>query len=243
MGRELKKLIDPSKLPQHIAIIMDGNGRWAKKRNKSRIEGHKAGIKSVKEVVEVSRKLGIKFLTLYAFSKENWGRPKEEVYALMNLLYGYLGSEYKRLMKHRIKLKVIGNIYDLPKYVQRRLLSIMRKTEKNDGMTVTLALSYSGRDEILRAVNKALKEKKEISEDEFRKFLDTAEIPDPDFLIRTSGEMRISNFLLYQIAYTELYITKVYWPDFRKDEFYKAIIDYQKRERRFGLTSEQIREK
>jgi len=244
MGTDLKKLIDHSNLPRHIATIMDGNGRWAQKRNKSRIEGHRAGAKSVKEVVETCSKLGIKFLTLYSFSKENWGRPKEEVNALMRLLYTYLGSQYKNLMKHKIKLNAIGNLEALPGYVRKRLKSVMEKTVSNDGMVLTLALSYSGRDEILRAVNKALKEgKKEVSEEEFRKFLDTSGIPDPDLLIRTGGEMRISNFLLYQIAYTELYITETYWPDFRKDELYRAIIDYQKRERRFGLTSEQIRKK
>jgi len=244
MGKNLKKFIDPSNLPQHIAIIMDGNGRWAQKRNKSRIEGHRAGAKSVKEVVEACRKLGIKFLTLYSFSKENWGRPKEEVNALMRLLYQYLGNQFKNLMKHKIRLNAIGNLDDLPGYVKKRLSRVMEKTKNNDGMVLTLALSYSGRDEILRTVNKVLKEgKKEISEEEFKKFLDTSEIPDPDLLIRTGGEMRVSNFLLYQIAYTELYITDIYWPDFRKDELYKAIIDYQKRERRFGLTSEQIRRK
>jgi undecaprenyl diphosphate synthase len=244
MKRDLKKLIDPSNLPRHVAIIMDGNGRWAQKRNKSRLEGHKAGAKSVKEIVETAKELGIKFLTLYSFSKENWGRPKKEVNALMKLLYNYLGSQVKNLMKHNIKLNAIGDLDDLPLYVRKRLREVMEKTRNNDGMVLTLALSYSGRNEILRAVNKVLKEgKKEITEEEFRKYLDTAGIPDPDLLIRTGGEMRISNFLLYQIAYTEFYITRTFWPDFRKREFYKAIIDYQKRERRFGLTSEQIRKK
>jgi undecaprenyl diphosphate synthase len=244
MKRDLKKLIDPSNLPRHVAIIMDGNGRWAQKRNKSRLEGHKAGAKSVKEIVETAKELGIKFLTLYSFSKENWGRPKKEVNGLMKLLYNYLGSQVKNLMKHNIKLNAIGDLDDLPLYVRKRLREVMEKTRNNDGMVLTLALSYSGRNEILRAVNKVLKEgKKEITEEEFRKYLDTAGIPDPDLLIRTGGEMRISNFLLYQIAYTEFYITKTFWPDFRKREFYKAIIDYQKRERRFGLTSEQIRKK
>ncbi len=243
-AKDLKRLIDPSKLPEHIAIIMDGNGRWALKRNKARIEGHKAGIKAVEEVIEASRRLGIKFLTLYSFSKENWGRPKEEVCALMRLLYTYLGKEWKNLMKYKIRLNAIGNLDDLPYYVRRRLRTVMEKTKNNDEMVLTLALSYGGRDEILRAVNKILKEgRKEVSEEEFRKFLDTSEIPDPDLLIRTSGEMRISNFLLYQLAYTELYITDKYWPDFRKADFYRAIIDYQKRERRFGLTSKQVREK
>jgi undecaprenyl diphosphate synthase len=244
MKRDLKKLIDPSNLPRHVAIIMDGNGRWAQKRNKSRLEGHKAGAKSVKEIVETAKELGIKFLTLYSFSKENWGRPKKEVNGLMKLLYNYLGSQVKNLMKHNIKLNAIGDLDDLPLYVRKRLREVMEKTRNNDGMVLTLALSYSGRNEILRAVNKVLKEgKKEITEEEFRKYLDTAGIPDPDLLIRTGGEMRISNFLLYQIAYTEFYITRTFWPDFRKREFYKAIIDYQKRERRFGLTSEQIRKK
>jgi undecaprenyl diphosphate synthase len=244
MKRDLKKLIDPSNLPRHVAIIMDGNGRWAQKRNKSRLEGHKAGAKSVKEIVETAKELGIKFLTLYSFSKENWGRPKKEVNGLMKLLYNYLGSQVKNLMKHNIKLNAIGDLDDLPLYVRKRLREVMEKTRNNDGMVLTLALSYSGRNEILRAVNKVLKEgKKEITDEEFRKYLDTAGIPDPDLLIRTGGEMRISNFLLYQIAYTEFYITRTFWPDFRKREFYKAIIDYQKRERRFGLTSEQIRKK
>jgi undecaprenyl diphosphate synthase len=244
MGRDLKKLIDHSNLPRHVAIIMDGNGRWAQKRNKSRLEGHKAGAKSVKEIVETAKELGIKFLTLYSFSKENWGRPKKEVNGLMKLLYNYLGSQVKNLMKHNIKLNAIGDLDDLPLYVRKRLREVMEKTRNNDGMVLTLALSYSGRNEILRAVNKVLKErKKEITDEEFRKYLDTAGIPDPDLLIRTGGEMRISNFLLYQIAYTEFYITRTFWPDFRKREFYKAIIDYQKRERRFGLTSEQIRKK
>jgi len=244
MKRDLKNLIDPSRLPTHIAIIMDGNGRWARERNKNRIEGHKAGAKSVKEIVETARELGIKFLTLYSFSKENWGRPKEEVRGLMRLLYNYLGKQVKNLMKHNIKLNAIGDLDDLPLYVRKRLNRVMEKTKNNDGMVLTLALSYSGRNEILRAVNKALREgRKGLSDEEFRKYLDTAEIPDPDLLIRTGGEMRISNFLLYQIAYTEFYITKTYWPDFKKNEFYRAIIDYQKRERRFGLTSDQIRKK
>jgi undecaprenyl diphosphate synthase len=239
--------IDKEKLPRHIAIIMDGNGRWAKKKNLNRISGHIKGVDAVREVVTFCRELGIKVLTLYAFSKENWQRPKDEVGALMGLLKEYLLKEREEMLKNNIRLSAIGRLEDLPADVLTTLRETIKETEKCDGMILNLALSYGGRSEILHAVREIVSDLKKgkIREDEidmssFSKYLWTRELPDPDLLIRTSGEFRISNFLLYQIAYTELYLTETLWPDFNREELLKAIADYQLRERRFGLTSEQI---
>jgi len=242
------KKIDPERLPNHIAIIMDGNGRWAKKRNLARIFGHQKGILAVRRAVRYCRKLGIKILTLYAFSQENWNRPEAEVKMLMNLLKEYLVSELSELIKNGIRLNAIGDLKDLPKEVYQILTYNTQKTKDQKGMLLNLALSYGGRDEIIKAVRKiAINYKnkkislKDITDQVFSDYLTTKGIPDPDLLIRTSGEMRLSNFLLWQMAYTEIYVTKVLWPDFKKRDMDRALLSYQKRERRFGLTSEQIR--
>ncbi|MGK7394777.1 MAG: isoprenyl transferase [Candidatus Cyclobacteriaceae bacterium M3_2C_046] len=234
-------------LPAHIAIIMDGNGRWAKKKGAARVFGHKNAIKAVKDVTEGCAELGIKFLTLYAFSTENWSRPKTEVDALMQLLVSTIKNETDTLMKNKVKLETIGNIANLPKNCQKELMEAIEITKNNDGMTLVLALSYSGRWEIMNAVKCMIDDVKQgkldmedISQEIFPKYLTTKNMPDPELLIRTSGEMRISNFLLWQIAYTELYITDVLWPDFRKEHLHQAIVSYQKRERRFGKISEQV---
>jgi len=239
--------IDKEKLPHHIAIIMDGNGRWAKKKNLSRISGHLKGVDSVREVVTACREMGIKVLTLYAFSMENWQRPKEEVTALMGLLKEYLLKERDEMVKNNIRLSAIGRLEDLSPDVRATLDEAIKETKKCDGMILNLALSYGGRSEILHAVHGILSDLKrgrikeeEIDLSSFPQYLWTRGLPDPDLLIRTSGESRISNFLLYQIAYTELYLTETLWPDFNREELQKAIVDYQSRERRFGLTSEQI---
>jgi len=244
----LKDKIDRTNLPEHVAVIMDGNGRWAKKKGNQRIFGHKNGVKAVRETVEAAGEIGVKYLTLYAFSTENWNRPKQEVDALMSLLVSTINSESGTLMENNVRLKSIGDIKGLPKSVQQNLSEIIQKTEKNSGLTLILALNYSARWEILDAIKNIVTESKSIDFDVesinnefFEKYLNTYEIPDPDLLIRTSGEYRISNFLVWQIAYTELFFTDVLWPDFNKEEFYKAIISYQKRERRFGKTSEQIK--
>lgn len=242
-----KEHIDLTKLPSHIAIIMDGNGRWAKKKGAMRIFGHRNAVKAVREVIEGSGELGIKYLTLYAFSTENWSRPKEEVEGLMELLVNTLKAEIKSLMENKVKLMTIGETSHLPEDCQKNLAWAINKTQGNTGLTVALALSYSGRWEITQAV-KAIAEKikagtlnpEEVNETVFEQHLQTARIPDPELLIRTSGEMRISNFLLWQIAYTELYITPTLWPDFRKENLFEAIWSYQQRERRFGKTSEQL---
>lgn len=243
----MMKEIDKEKLPQHIAIIMDGNGRWAKKKFLNRISGHIKGVNAVREVVTACRELGIKVLTLYAFSIENWKRPAEEVDALMKLLNEYLQKECEEMVQNKIRLNVIGRIEDLPSDVQTTLQETMKKTERGDGMMLNLALSYGGRSEILHAVQGILSDfskgkirLEEISIQRFSQYLWTHGIADPDLLIRTSGEFRISNFLLWQIAYTELYVTDTLWPDFGRKELLKAIADYQSRERRFGLTSEQL---
>jgi undecaprenyl diphosphate synthase len=243
----LKDKIDSSRLPQHIAIIMDGNGRWAKERGKNRIFGHSNGVQSVREVSEACAEIGVKYLTLYAFSTENWNRPKLEVTALMELLVQTIRKETKTLMKNNIRLKSIGNLNTLPARCHNELLESMEITANNDRMDLVLALSYSGRDEILQAVKLAAQEVKEnkldpsaITEEYLQQKLFTHNIPDPELLIRTSGEHRVSNFLLWQIAYSEFYFTEKYWPDFRKEDLYAAILDYQGRERRFGKTSEQI---
>ena len=239
--------IDCNNLPQHIAIIMDGNGRWAKQHTIGRVRGHKKGALAVKTTVRTCREIGIKYLTLFAFSIENWGRPKEEVEALMFLLEEYLTKETGHLQKQGIKLTTIGEIDRLNPSVKEKILQVKESTVKNDKMILNLALSYGGRDDIIYAVKKIIQDNNngkvdinEINRNNFNRYLYTCGMPDPDLLIRTSGEYRISNFLLWQIAYTELYFTKVLWPDFTKDDLLRAIVSYQKRERRFGLTSEQL---
>jgi len=244
LKEEIKKL---DKLPKHVAIIMDGNGRWAKLRNLPRIAGHKEGINSVREVVEAAGEIGIDVLTLYTFSKENWNRPRKEVSFLMSLLPATIKREMNDLMKKNVRINAIGNIDDLPKEPRNSIKNAIEKTKNNTGLNLNLALSYSSRLEIINAVKKIADDVKkgvltidDINEQKFSEYLYTKGVPDPDLLIRTSGELRISNYLLWQIAYTEIYVTKTYWPDFRKKELYKAIIDYMKRERRFGKVSEQI---
>jgi undecaprenyl diphosphate synthase len=244
----LKDSIDPHLLPVHVAIIMDGNGRWAKQRGGIRIFGHQNAVKSVRDAVEASVELDIRYLTLYTFSKENWNRPKQEVTALMSLLVSTIQSEIESLSKNGVRLQVIGDTDQLPPKVKRSLLDCIENTKNNTKLTLVLALSYSSRWEIVTAVKNIAADVKQdkfnendIDEKLFQQYLNTASIPDPELLIRTSGEIRISNFLLYQLAYTELYFTDTLWPDFSKEEFYKAIVEYQKRERRFGLTSEQIK--
>ncbi len=239
--------IDKEKLPHHVAIIMDGNGRWAKKKMLNRISGHIKGIDAVREVVRTCRELGIKILTLYAFSVENWKRPKEEVTALMGLLKEYLQKETGEMVKNDIRLSALGRLQDLPPDVQATLSETIEKTKRCEGMLLNLALSYGGRSEILHAVQTLLRDfqkgnitPEEITFQRFSRYLWTQGDPDPDLLIRTSGEFRISNFLLWQIAYTELYVTDTLWPDFDKAELLKALADYQSRERRFGMISEQL---
>ena len=234
------------KLPQHLAIIMDGNGRWAQERSLSRIEGHRAGAESVRDIVRACRRIGIPILTLYAFSKENWQRPSREVQALWKLLKNYLKSEFDEMMEHSIRLNALGDIDELPRGVRRVLRDIMGKTAANRTMILNLALSYGGRNEIVRAARALAHacatrqlDPTDINETTFSSYLFTAGMPDPDLLIRTSGEQRLSNFLLWQTAYTELYISPVYWPDFREPQLMQALADYQVRERRFGKTSEQ----
>ena len=242
----LMEQIEKENLPKHIAITMDGNGRWAKDKGKLRIFGHQHGVKAVRKTVEAAAEIGIKFLTLYAFSTENWKRSEREVNALMTLLISTISKETKTLMKNDICLNAIGNLSQLPKKCEQELEQAIEKTKNNKRMTLILALSYSGRWEIVNAINSILEERKnnlptEITEETFQQYLSTKSVPDPELLIRTSGEHRISNFLLWQIAYCELYFTDTLWPDFRKEDFLKAIIDYQKRERRFGKTTQQIK--
>lgn len=243
----MKEKIDIDRLPKHIAIIMDGNGRWAKKQGKLRTFGHLNGVKSVREVTESAAELGIQYLTLYAFSTENWKRPKFEIDALMHLLVSTISNEIKTLMENNIRLVTIGNTESLPGNVIKNLNVAIDQTANNRGLTLVLALSYSSRWEITDAVKQiAIKVKDgliktdEITESLFNSHLRTSLIPDPELLIRTSGEYRISNFLLWQIAYAELYFTEKLWPDFRREDFYEAIVNYQGRERRFGQVSEQI---
>ena len=235
------------KVPNHLAIIMDGNGRWAKKRNKNRVFGHTKGINAVRKIVEESIRLEIKYLTLYAFSTENWNRPEEEISILMQLLLKSLKNEFKKFIKNKIKLNVIGNISLLPKYVKEELSYVLKKTSKNNQLILTLALSYSGREEIENAMKKICFKVKnniipieKIDQSTINEHLYTENLPDVDLLIRTSGEKRISNFLLWQIAYAELYFSEVFWPDFNEKNLHEAILNYQKRERRFGKTSDQI---
>ncbi len=237
--------LQSEKLPRHIAIIMDGNGRWAQQRHLPRIMGHRKGIEAVREVVRECRKLGIEVLTLYAFSTENWRRPKAEIRALMGLLKKFIRSEMLELHQNNIRVTMIGDLSKLPDDVMPAVREIMDVTANNTGMTLNVALSYSGRDDILRAVRMLVAERgrqaADITEELFSSCLDTAGQPDPDLLIRTSGELRVSNFLLWQIAYSELYITDVLWPDFAKKDLNKALRDFQSRRRRFGLTDEQMR--
>jgi undecaprenyl diphosphate synthase len=239
--------LDKSRLPQHVAIIMDGNGRWAKERGKSRIEGHRRGKTSVRVIVEMSRRIGIPFLSLYAFSTENWLRPQDEVHALMGLLEHYLVAEQAKMMRYSIRLLTIGDRNRLPMSVRRTLERVIELTRDNKRMTVILALSYSGRNEIVRMVKRLASEVREgevdpeeIDEKIIAAHMDTPDVPDPDLLIRTSGELRISNFYLWQIAYSELYVTSTLWPDFREKEYLQALIEFQRRRRRFGRTDEQI---
>jgi len=243
----LKEQINKEKLPNHLAIIMDGNGRWAKQQGFLRVIGHENGTKSVRQTVEASAELGIKHLTLYAFSTENWNRPKLEVQTLMKLLVKALKKEIKTLQENNIKLSAIGCLNDLPKKAHRELLDVIEKTKNNSNMTLTLALSYGSREEIVNVIKElSLKVKnniisaESIDESIINNHLYTQNLPDVDLLIRTSGEQRISNFLLWQIAYAELYFTDILWPDFKKEDLYEALINYQNRERRFGKTSEQL---
>jgi len=238
----LAKAIDPSRLPAHIAIIMDGNGRWARLRSLPRVAGHRAGIEPVREAVETCARLGIRVLTLYAFSVENWKRPRSEVETLWRLLRYYLKTELPKLMRNNVRLAVIGRPTGLSDAVRRDLDEAVRRTSSNTGLVVNLALNYGGRAEVVDAVNQALNRARAegtldrftLDEETLEANLYTAGQPDPDLLIRTSGEMRISNFLLWQIAYAELYVTETYWPDFRRADLLRAVLDYQKRERRFG---------
>jgi undecaprenyl diphosphate synthase len=239
--------INKSKLPEHVAVIMDGNGRWAQQHGNERIFGHQSGVVAVRETVEAAAELGIKYLTLYAFSTENWNRPKDEIEALMSLLVQTIRNEMETLQKNNVRLMVIGDVQSLPESVRNELNEAIDETCTNNGLNLVLALSYSGRWEILESVRKIAFDIKnndldpeKLTCESISKYLNTSEIPDPELLIRTSGEFRISNFLLWQIAYTELYFTEVLWPDFRKENFFDAILDLQKRERRFGKISSQI---
>jgi undecaprenyl diphosphate synthase len=234
----LVRQVDFSRLPRHVAVIMDGNGRWARQKGLARIEGHKAASRAVRETIETGARMGLRFLTLYAFSKENWKRPRQEVIRLWAFLHDYLKKEGRALMENGLRLKVIGEKKGIPGPVLKELERVERATATNSGMTLVLALNYGGRAEIVEAVRKIVRgglvRPQDLDEERFAGFLDTAGIPDPDLLIRTSGELRISNFLLWQIAYTEIWITPVLWPDFRTHDLLRAVVDYQKRDRRFG---------
>jgi undecaprenyl diphosphate synthase len=244
---DAKQAINPHSIPQHVAIIMDGNGRWAKKQGEDRIFGHHEGVNSVREIVEACGEIGVKYLTLYAFSTENWNRPKDEVDALMELLVATISMETPNLEKKGVKLEVIGDVKSLPGTCQQELEESMRQTAHNSKVTLILALSYSSKWEITHAVQKIAKlveqgklSANDISSELIEEHLNTSKWPDPELMIRTSGEHRISNFMLWQLAYSEFYFTDVLWPDFRKEDFFKAILAYQNRERRFGKTSEQL---
>ena len=249
MMESLKSKIDTDKLPVHVAVIMDGNGRWAQLKGKPRIFGHRNGVQAVREVSEAAAEIGVKWLTLYAFSTENWNRPPLEVSALMGLLIETIKNEVSTLNKNDIRLNAIGDLEKLPAKSYKALLKGMENTKDNKRMTLTLALNYSARWEIARAARGIAADAasgkirpEDINEDLFESYLATAGMPNPELMIRTSGENRISNYLLWQLAYAELYFTDVFWPDFRKENFYEALLDFQKRERRFGMTSDQIRE-
>ncbi len=244
----MKELLDKNKIPQHIAVIMDGNGRWAQKKGAMRIFGHKNAITAVRETIEGAAELGLKYLTLYAFSTENWSRPQDEINALMELLVDTITKEVPNMMENNIRLMTIGHLPSLPHGCHKKLQETKELTAKNTGLTVVLAISYSGRweiEEAFKAIVKKVVDKElsieNISQEVISANLNTKDIPDPELLIRTSGEIRISNFLLWQLAYTELYFTEVLWPDFRKEHLIEAILDYQKRERRFGKTGAQIK--
>ncbi len=245
---DILERIDLKKLPVHVAIIMDGNGRWARKQGQDRAFGHHKGVDAVREIAEAAAEIGIRFLTLYTFSTENWSRPKGEVEALMHLFVETIEKEIPTLNKNDIRLNAIGNLEGLPKINREKLKSTMEQTGKNRKMVLTLAMNYSGRWEILEAVKKMIKDQQSgklrmetISEKTVSGYLNTSQMPDPELLIRTSGEQRISNFLLWQVAYSELYFSPKLWPDFGKEDFYEAIHEYQSRERRFGLTREQLK--
>lgn len=247
MPDTLKSKVEKEKVPAHVAVIMDGNGRWAKQRGMMRVLGHRNAIKAVRDTVEAAAEIGVKHLTMYAFSTENWNRPKAEVDALMDLLVSTIEGETPTLNQNGIKLNAIGDIDSLPAKTRKELLKAIDNTAHNTHMTLHLALSYSGRSEIMRAMKNMLfdlqsnkLDRATLNDDVFASYLYTAGIPDPGLLIRTSGEHRISNFLLWQLAYTEFYFTEKLWPDFRKADFFEAIIDFQQRERRFGKTSEQV---
>lgn len=240
--------IDKERIPRHIAVIMDGNGRWAQNKGAMRVFGHKNALTAVRDTIEGAASLGVEYITMYAFSTENWARPQDEISALMEILINSIASEAPTMMNNNIQLSAIGDISSLPKKCQKNLRAVMKQTSVNDGLTVILALSYSGRWEIEQAVKNIVRKvvNKELAEEEINQklisdHLTTDGIPDPELLIRTSGELRISNFLIWQMAYTELYFTDVLWPDFRKEHLFEAILDYQKRERRFGKTGAQIK--
>jgi len=239
--------IDPERLPRHVAVIMDGNGRWAQQRGLPRLHGHRVGKESVRAVVEASRRLGVRYLSLYAFSTENWRRPPREIDGLMTLLRRYLDTELGKMMKHQIRLLAVGSLRRLPPAVRQALRATITATKRNTGMTVVLAVSYGGREEIARAARAIARRVQrgeiaahEVTEDTFERHLGTVGIPDPDLLIRTSGEMRLSNFFLWQLAYTEIYVTDTLWPDFREREYLQALAFFQQRQRRFGRTDQQV---
>lgn len=242
-------MTEERQVPAHVAIIMDGNGRWAKSRGLERWEGHRAGVEAVRRTVEAAGEAGIRYLTLYTFSIENWNRPREEVNVLMGLMVDAIVAESDELMRQRVRVRAIGNLADLPAAVREKLDGLMARTAGNDGLTLVLALSYGAKWEILSAAKRLAEDYREgkvadlgaVDETVFASYLTTAGIPDPDLLIRTSGECRLSNFLLWQLAYTELYFLDKFWPDFEKDDLYLAIRNYQKRERRFGMTGEQLK--
>jgi undecaprenyl diphosphate synthase len=245
----LKASIDLHHLPRHIAIIMDGNGRWAQEKGQDRLYGHFHGVESVRNIVEGCAELGVEYLTLYAFSTENWDRPEYEVTGLMELLVDTIRKEAETLNKNNIKLHVIGDMKMMPDYARQELNEALEMTSKNTGLNLVMALSYSSRWELVNAVKNIAQDVKDgkidpaaITQDVLQQYLTTSNFPDPELMIRTSGEYRISNFLLYQLAYTELYFTDVRWPDFRKEKLYEAILDFQKRERRFGKTSQQVQQ-
>jgi len=246
----LREKINTAKLPVHVAIIMDGNGRWARQRGMERNFGHEQGVNAVRQVIECAAELGLKYLTLYTFSTENWNRPDDEISALMRIMVQSLNNETDTLLKNNVRLTTIGDLDRLADDVRIRLNETIKLTSSAKGLTLVVALSYSSRWEIAEAarkmaedVTKGIIDPSQIREDEFERYLTTSGIPDPELMIRTSGELRVSNFLLWQLAYAELYFTEILWPDFGKEDFYRAIIDYQKRERRFGKTSEQVLEK